>query len=141
MRVHRLRAKSGIILLSLCFLTGGGWALGQQSTASSRSGTNSGQASTPTARVPREIVAGLLLNRVAPAYPKKARKQHIQGTVILEATITKNGDIADLRVVSGDPILAEAAVDAVRQWKYRPYIDDGKAVDVESTIQVNFTLK
>lgn len=77
---------------------------------------------------------------MTPKYPKKARKQHIQGTVILTAKISKNGDITDLQVVSGEPILAKAAIDAVRQWKYRPYLLKGKPVEVETQVQVNFAL-
>ena len=91
-------------------------------------------------RVSAEVTAGLLLERVNPKYPKKARKKHIQGVVVLSAKITKDGDIADLSVISGDPLLARAATDAVKQWKYRPYLRRGKPVDVETHIEVNFTL-
>ena len=86
------------------------------------------------------VTAGLLIKRVNPEYPKKARKQHITGVVIMQAEITTSGDIADLTVVSGDPLLAESAVKAVKQWKYKPYLLEGKRVQVETTVQVNFTL-
>jgi periplasmic protein TonB len=82
----------------------------------------------------------MLITKVAPKYPKQARKKHIQGTVTLHAVITKQGEISDLQLVSGDPMLAEAAMDAVKGWKYRPYLKDGERVEVETTIQVNFKL-
>lgn len=91
-------------------------------------------------RLPQGTTAGFLIKRVNPQYPKKARKQHVQGTVLLTATISKEGNIVDLAVVSGDPLLVEAAVKAVNQWKYRPYLIAGKPMEVRAEIQVNFTL-
>jgi len=82
----------------------------------------------------------LILKKVDPVYPEKARKKRIEGTVLLAATITKNGDIADLTVVSGNRLLAQAAVDAVKQWKYRPYFFRGQPVEVETQVEVNFAL-
>jgi protein TonB len=81
-----------------------------------------------------------LIKKVNPEYPKKARSQHVQGTVVLNATISKEGDIADLTVVSGDPLLVKAAVKAVKQWKYRPYLVEGKPVELDTEIRVNFEL-
>ena len=86
------------------------------------------------------INPGILVKKVPPKYPKQARKQHIEGTVVLRATITKDGTISDLQLVSGHPMLAQAALDAVKKWKYRPYLKDGQAVEVETTITVNFAL-
>ena len=91
-------------------------------------------------RVSQGVISGLLIRKVNPAYPKKARKKHIQGVVTLAAKISKDGDIVDLSVVSGDPILAEAAVEAVKQWKYKPYFFQGESVEVDTQITVNFTL-
>ena len=91
-------------------------------------------------RVSSGVSAGLLVKKVNPVYPKAARKKHLQGVVIMSATIDKDGDIANLVVVSGDPTLAKAATDAVQQWKYRPYLLQGRPVEVETQIQVNFTL-
>src|SRR5277367_1866084 len=68
------------------------------------------------------VTAGLLIKKVAPRYPKQARKKHIEGIVVMAAKISKNGDIVDLSVISGDPLLAQSATDAVKQWKYRPYL-------------------
>jgi periplasmic protein TonB len=86
------------------------------------------------------VNTGLLIKKVNPKYPKKARKQKIEGVVVLKAKITQDGDIVDLSVVSGDPLLVQAAVDAVKQWKYRPYLRDGQPVEVDTEITVNFRL-
>ena len=87
-----------------------------------------------------KAMGGSLLRRVQPVYPPLARQARIQGTVILSALINKSGDIADLQLVSGHPMLAPAAIAAVRQWKYQPYLVNGEPVLVKTTIQVNFTL-
>jgi TonB family protein len=81
-----------------------------------------------------------LLYRVAPIYPPLARQARIQGTVRLRIVINQIGEVRDTQVVSGHPMLAPAAVDAVKKWKYMPYESDGKAVEVQSDVQVIFTL-
>lgn len=86
------------------------------------------------------ISAGLLINRVPPIYPPLARQARIQGTVVLKAKINQTGDVVSLELVSGHPMLAPAAIEAVKQWKYLPYILNGNAVDVETQVRVNFTL-
>jgi TonB family protein len=90
--------------------------------------------------VTAEVVDRYLIRRVEPQYPEPARAQHIQGAVRLKALIGKDGHVEKLELVSGDPELARAAMDAVRQWRFRPYQDQGKRVEVETTIVVNFTL-
>jgi periplasmic protein TonB len=91
-------------------------------------------------RVSSGVQSGLLVRKVNPAYPPLARQARIQGTVILQALISKEGSITNLQLVSGHPMLAPAAIEAVKQWKYRPYLLNGEPVEVETTIQVNFTL-
>ena len=91
-------------------------------------------------RVSQGVMEGLLLKRVQPRYPTQALQMRIQGPVQLQATITKNGDIQNLKVVSGDGVLAHAAQEAVRQWKYKPYYLDGEPVQIETQILVNFKL-
>ncbi len=86
------------------------------------------------------ISEGDLVRKVLPAYPPLARSARIQGTVVLQAMIGKQGTIEDLRLVSGHPMLATAAIEAVRQWRYRPYILNGQPVEVETQITVNFSL-
>ncbi len=91
-------------------------------------------------RVSSGVSEGLLLHRVQPAYPPLARAAHVSGTVQLQATIGRDGSIQNLRVISGHPMLAPAAVQAVKQWKYKPYLLNGEAVEVETTVTVNFNL-
>ena len=91
-------------------------------------------------RVSQGVSEGLLLHKVTPNYPGLAKQARIQGSVVLQATIGKDGSIQNLRVQSGHPMLTQAAIDAVRQWKYKPYMLNGEAVEVETTVQVNFTL-
>ena len=86
------------------------------------------------------MLEGSLIRRVQPTYPPLARSARIQGPVILEAVISKAGTIDNLRVVSGHPMLVGAAIEAVSQWRYRPYILNGEAVEVETQITVNFVL-
>ncbi|HET9409759.1 MAG TPA: TonB family protein [Candidatus Sulfotelmatobacter sp.] len=91
-------------------------------------------------RVSQGVSTGLLVRKVNPNYPPLARQARIQGTVILEAQISKSGDIENLRLVSGHPMLAPAAIEAVKQWKYKPYLLNGEPVEVDTQVQVNFTL-
>ncbi len=91
-------------------------------------------------RVSSGVVQGLIVRRVNPTYPPLARQARIQGVVILQAEISKEGNITNLQLISGHPMLAPAAIEAVKQWKYRPYLLNGEPVEVETQIQVNFTL-
>jgi periplasmic protein TonB len=86
------------------------------------------------------ISEGNLLRKMLPTYPPLARSARIQGQVVLQAVIGKQGSIENLRVVSGHPMLVPAAIDAVRQWLYRPYVLNGEPVEVETQITVNFSL-
>ena len=91
-------------------------------------------------RVSQGVSTGLLVHKVNPAYPPLARQARIQGSVLLQAEISKTGDIENLRLISGHPMLAPAAIEAVKQWKYRPYFLNGEPVEVDTQITVNFTL-
>jgi periplasmic protein TonB len=96
---------------------------------------------TPTRiRVSQGVSQGLLIHQVRPTYPALARQARIQGTVVLQAVIGKDGSIQNLKVVSGHPMLAPAALEAVKQWRYKPYYLNGEPVEVDTTINVNFTL-
>jgi protein TonB len=81
-----------------------------------------------------------LVHRVQPEYPPLAKSVRIQGEVVLQAVISRNGRIENLQALSGHPMLVRAAVDAVRQWRYRPYLLNGEAVEVETQITVKFVL-
>jgi protein TonB len=91
-------------------------------------------------RVSSGVSTGMLVRKVPPTYPPLARQARIQGTVILQATISKEGAIENLQLISGHPMLAPAAIEAVKQWKYKPYLLNGEPVEVETQVQVNFTL-
>jgi protein TonB len=91
-------------------------------------------------RLSQGVTEGNLLNKMTPLYPEIARRARIQGVVILQAVISKQGTIENLRVVSGHPMLTQSALDAVRQWRYRPYLLNGEPVEVETQITVNFNL-
>ena len=86
------------------------------------------------------MMEGNLIHRVQPEYPLLARQARIQGTVVLRAIISREGRIEKLQVVSGHPLLAPAAIEAVRQWRYRPYLLNDQPVEVETQVTVNFTL-
>jgi len=92
-------------------------------------------------RVSSGVSAGLLVKKVVPIYPADARAAYIQGTVVLRAEISKDGDIADLELVDGPIELAGSAVAAVLQWKYKPYLLLGQPVTVDTQIQVNYQLR
>jgi len=91
-------------------------------------------------RVSSGVQSGLLVRKVNPTYPPLARQARIQGVVILQAQISKDGNIENLQLISGHPMLAPAAIEAVKQWKYKPYLLNGEPVEVETQVQVNFTL-
>ena len=87
-----------------------------------------------------QMMEGNLIFRVQPTYPPLARSARIQGFVVLHAVIGRDGRIENLQVVSGHPMLAPAAIEAVKQWRYRPYVLNGEPIEVETQITVNFTL-
>ena len=91
-------------------------------------------------RVSSAVEHALLVKKVQPVYPADAKAQHIQGTVVLKAIIDKEGSVASLEVVSGHPMLVPPAIEAVKQWKYKPYLLNGDSVEVETQVSVNYTL-
>jgi protein TonB len=86
------------------------------------------------------VTAGLLVHRVQPSYPALARQARISGEVLLQAVIGKDGTIENLRVISGHPMLVQSAIEAVRQWRYKPYYLNNQPVEVDTQVTVNFTL-
>jgi len=93
-----------------------------------------------TLSVSQGVSQGLLLKKVAPSYPQNALRMHIEGMVELLATISKTGEITKIKVVSGDAQLTRAASDAVKQWKYKPYLLNGEPVEIQTQVTVNFKL-
>jgi protein TonB len=90
-------------------------------------------------RVSSGVVQGLAISQPQPVYPPIAKAAHVQGVVVLHAIISKTGTIENLNVISGPPMLTGAAVDAVKRWRYKPYLLSGEPTEVETTINVNFT--
>jgi periplasmic protein TonB len=86
------------------------------------------------------VTAASLINRVQPVYPPLARQTRVSGTVRLHAIISKDGSVQQLEVLQGHPLLVQAALDAVRQWRYRPTLLNGEPVEVDTTIDVIFSL-
>ncbi|HET6176950.1 MAG TPA: energy transducer TonB [Candidatus Sulfotelmatobacter sp.] len=91
-------------------------------------------------RISQGVTKGLLAHRVEPTYPTLAKSARVQGEVILSAVINTNGEIQNLQLVSGHPMLVPAALEAVKQWRYKPYLLNGQPVEVETTITVIFAL-
>jgi protein TonB len=93
-----------------------------------------------TVNVSQGVSTGLLIKKVAPSYPATALRMHIEGNVELQATISKDGDITHIRVLSGNSQLTRAATDAVKQWKYKPYLLNGEPVEIQTQVTVKFKL-
>jgi protein TonB len=93
-----------------------------------------------TLSVSQGVSQGLLYKKIAPSYPQNALRMHIEGKVELLATISKEGNITHVKVLSGDSQLARAANDAVKQWKYKPYLLNGEPVEIQTQVTVNFKL-
>jgi TonB family protein len=93
-----------------------------------------------TLEVQSAVAEGSLLHRVEPDYPEEARQQHIQGPVVLEVRTHLDGTIEEVKLISGERLLAEAAIDAVKQWQFRPRMLHGQPVEMHTTITLNFSL-
>jgi periplasmic protein TonB len=91
-------------------------------------------------RISQGVTKGLLIQKIEPKYPSLALQAHIWGQVVLRAIIGKDGDIKELVLVSGHPLLVPAAIEAVRQWHYRAYLLNGEPVEVETIVTVNFQI-
>jgi protein TonB len=91
-------------------------------------------------RVSPGVIKGLLIHRVEPIYPFLAQQARIQGVVVLTAIIDKDGNVQRLQLMSGHPLLAPAAIEAVKQWRYKPFLLNGQPLEVETTVTVDFHL-
>lgn len=103
-------------------------------------GTAMGQARPWGVRVGQSYMSTLILTKVAPVYPPEAKRAKVQGTVSLQVKVSKTGDVEDVKLISGHPMLVPAAIEAVKQWKYKPYLLNGVAWAAETTVTVNFKL-
>ena len=86
------------------------------------------------------VAVGLVIQKTTPVYPPLAKAAHVSGTVVIQATISKNGGVGNLRVVSGPAMLRQSALDAVKNWRFRPYLLDGEPVQVDTAVNVTFAL-
>lgn len=91
-----------------------------------------------TIRIPQGVAQGALIHKVSPEYPAAARSARIQGSVVMNAIIGTDGTIQQLQLIKGNPLLVNAAMEAVKKWRYRPYLVDSQPVEIETTITVNF---
>lgn len=91
-------------------------------------------------RISQQVSQTLIVSKVQPQYPEEARAKHIEGSVIMRAEISKQGSVESLKVLSGDPLLASAATEAVEKWKYKPFVLNGEPIAVETQVTVSFTL-
>ena len=92
-------------------------------------------------RVSSGVADSLKIHDADPHYPREAKEQGIEGDVILQAIIDTKGTLTILKAVQGDPILVKASLDAVKKWRYRPFILNGEPVEVETTIKIQFHLR
>ena len=116
-------------------------ALGMHVNTSPAAGDSNASKPPSQLSVPAAVMQGNLLNRVIPVYPAAAKKARIQGTVVLSAVISRNGNVANLQVLSGPDELQQSSLDAVRQWTYKPYLLNGDPVEVKTTVNVVYSLK
>ena len=92
----------------------------------------------PPVRVPADVMQKLLVHRVEPGYPPQAREQNLQGIIALDIVVGPDGSVRSVRALNGPDVLARAATDALRWWKFEPYRVKGEVVPVESTVAVEF---
>ena len=112
----------------------------EQAAPSAQSQSSASSPSNVRAQVQLSPSSAQVVSRVDPSYPLLAKQMKVQGAVILEALISKNGSIQDIQVLSGPAILSEAAREAVKQWHFKPYYQSGRPVETEARITVNFTI-
>jgi TonB family protein len=116
-------------------------ALGMHVNASPASADSSATKTPRQLSVPAAVMSRNLTNKAVPIYPPAAKKAKIQGTVVLGAVIGKDGNIKSLRVLSGPSELQQSALDAVRQWTYKPYLLNGDPIEVETTVNIVYSLQ
>ena len=142
----KLQGARRVALSALCIAIGVGTcasAMALRMDVSASALQDEAQSTAPpraTARVSGGVMAGNILSKVQPVYPPDAKAERIQGSVVLHAIIGKDGGIESLQVISGPKELATSALDAVKQWTYKPYLLNGNPTAVETTITVNYSL-
>ncbi len=142
---NEIRGMRRVAVLAACTALGlatcgSALALGMHVDAGSTIDNNNASKPPKQLSVSADVMAENLLNKVVPVYPPEAKKARIQGTVVLDAVIGKDGKVENLRVVSGPSQLQESSIDAVRQWTYKPYLLNGDPIEVETTVNVVYLL-
>lgn len=138
---HTNRDVVTALLVAVAIATSG-WAAPLRSLAQTAASTGVDQQSgSAPVRVSSGVAVGNIIRRVTPVYPLQARAHHIEGSVVLHAVIGKDGAIHNLSAISGPPLLQSSAMDAVRQWKFKPYLLNGEPVDIETDIVIGFHLR
>ncbi|AEU38842.1 TonB family protein [Granulicella mallensis MP5ACTX8] len=135
-----MRFLSGTMVQAACLAAT--VAMRGQDTGAAAGGASTSNQTPPnkTVRIAGGVIAGHIQTLIPPAYPPEAKAAGVGGTVILHAVIGQDGKIQLLKVVSGPDLLQQAALDAVRQWTYKPYLLNGQPISVDTTIMVNFNL-
>jgi TonB family protein len=134
-----------VVILAACaalalVTCGSALALGMHANAASGGSDSNANKAPKQLTVSSEEMSHNLLNKAVPVYPPAAKKARIQGKVVLEAVIGTDGTVESLRVISGPQELQQSALDAVRQWTYKPYLMNGEPVEVETTINIIYQL-
>jgi TonB family protein len=138
--VIRSRGLSALVWLSTLCLSATMSAQESKSESPPAQQQQSEQQRPKRVRVSEGVAKALLIKKVEPEYPQEARDQRIQGAVVLQIEISEAGDVKDARLISGHPLLAPPAIEAVKQWKYKPYLLNGEPVQVETRVTVDFGL-
>jgi TonB family protein len=137
--VRRVAVVAACAALGLA-TCGSALALGMHVNTASTSDNSNASKPPKQLSVSADVMAGNLLNKVVPVYPAEAKKARIQGTVVLSAVIGKDGNVENLRVLSGPSQLQQTALDAVRQWTYKPYLLNGDPIEVKTIVNVLYSL-
>lgn len=140
-QIGRLRRYVSVGACLVLGIATGASALALRVAVDSHAADSHAQKKSSPTQVPAIEMQQHVLNKVTPKYPPEAKQAHIEGKVVLDAIISKTGEVDRLRVVSGPKELQQSALDAVRQWTYTPVLLNGAPVEVETTINVNYTLK
>jgi TonB family protein len=128
-------AAAAVLLAALWWRWNRGW---EDIEGGLRKNEKTTEAPQPQARVPAEVMEKLVTHRVDPDYPLEARQAKLQGVIELDVVVGRDGSVVDVRARNGPAVLAQAAMDAMRWWRFEPYRIDGKAVIVQTTVAMEF---
>jgi TonB family protein len=137
-RIKRLRGAARVAAMAAVLLLSGAAIVSMVATHVTVRANEAGAKSVQ--RIPANVMAARIVSQVQPKYPEKAKKAKVQGTVLLNVEIGKDGSVESVKVASGPEMLRQSALVAVRQWKYKPYLLNGSPVEVDTTISVVYTL-